>query len=204
MKIWAIMKVMRKRWLRKWGPSLVKQWRSCSVSLLHSDKIPEWALANRCSNRLLYTVFANKYWKVWYIGTGLFLFQYKRIILITLTSDIMYRYVFRFAVMTITILTANLLTTAIGNYLVIYKNHYRPAVFTLLGMAVTVVILYPLFVKLEGWVKVISVKAINSGRSLAGKYLGLVLTFLAAFLLLFNFYARMWYHIDLFQILRFH
>lgn len=116
----------------------------------------------------------------------------------------MYRYVFRFAVMTITILTANLLTTAIGNYLVIYKNHYRPAVFTLLGMAVTVVILYPLFVKLEGWVKVISVKAINSGRSLAGKYLGLVLTFLAAFLLLFNFYARMWYHIDLFQILRFH
>ena len=108
----------------------------------------------------------------------------------------MYRYFFRFAVMSLTILTVNLITNALTNYMVSYKNHYRPVVFTLLGMAVTVVILYPLFIKLESWVRDISVKAVRSGKSFAGKYLGLLFTFLAALVVLFYFYAKMWYHID--------
>ena len=108
----------------------------------------------------------------------------------------MYRYFFRFAVMSLTILTVNLITNALTNYMVSYKNHYRPVVFTLLGMAITVVILYPLFIKLESWVKDISVKAVRSGKSVAGKYLGLLFTFLAALMVLFYFYAKMWYHID--------
>lgn len=108
----------------------------------------------------------------------------------------MYRYSFRFAVMSITILTVNLITNALTNYLISYKNHYKPVVFTLLGMAITVVILYPLFIKLECWVKDISVKAVRSGKSIAGNYLGLLFTFLAALTVLFYFYEKMWYHID--------
>jgi hypothetical protein len=108
----------------------------------------------------------------------------------------MYRYFFRFVVMTLTILTVNLITNAITNYMVSYKNHYKPVAFTLLGMAITVLILYPVFIKLESWVKDISVKAIKSGKSVAGKYLGLLFIFLAALMLLFYFYAKMWYHID--------
>jgi uncharacterized membrane protein len=98
--------------------------------------------------------------------------------------------------MTLTILTVNLITNALTNYMVSYKNHYRPVVFTFLGMAITVVILYPLFIKLESWVKDVSVKAVRSGKSVAGKYLGLLFTFLAALMVLFYFYAKMWYHID--------
>lgn len=113
----------------------------------------------------------------------------------------MYRYIFRFVVMTLTILTVNLINNAISNYIVSYKNHYKPIVFTLLGMAVIVVILYPLFLKLESWVKDISVKAIKSGRSVAGKYFGLLFIFLTALLILFYFYAKMWYHIDFFKVL---
>ncbi len=113
----------------------------------------------------------------------------------------MYRHLFRFVVMTVTILTINLLNNAISKYIVSYKNHYKPIVFTLLGMAVTVVILYPLFIKLESWIKDISVKAIKSGRSVAGKYFGLLFIFLTALLILFYFYAKMWYHIDFFQFL---
>lgn len=113
----------------------------------------------------------------------------------------MYRHLFRFVVMTVTILTINLINNAISKYIVSYKNHYKPIVFTLLGMAVTVVILYPLFIKLESWIKDISVKAIKSGRSVAGKYFGLLFTFLTALLILFYFYAKMWYHIDFFQVL---
>lgn len=113
----------------------------------------------------------------------------------------MYRYFFRFVVMTLTILTVNLITNAITGYMVSYKTHYKPVAFTYLGMAVTVVILYPLFFKLEGWVKDISVTAVKSGKSVAGKYLGLLLTFLVAVLVLSYFYARMWYHINLFHVL---
>jgi len=103
--------------------------------------------------------------------------------------------------MTLTILTANLVTNAVSNYMVSYKNHYKPMVFTLIGMAVTVVVFYPLFIKLEVWVKDISLKVIRSGNSLAGKYIGLFFSFLVGLLALFYFYVKMWYHIDLVQIL---
>jgi hypothetical protein len=112
----------------------------------------------------------------------------------------MYRYSFRFVVMTLTILTVNLITNAITNYMISYKNHYKPVTFTFFGMAITVIILYPFFIKLEDWVKAISVKAIKSGKSAGGKFFGLLLTFLAALLVLFYFYAKLWYHIDFLKI----
>jgi len=113
----------------------------------------------------------------------------------------MYRFFFRFVVTTLTILTANLLTNAISDYMVSYKNHYKPLTFTLIGMAIIVAVFYPLFMKMERWVKGISVKVVKSGNSLAGKYLGLSLTFLGGLLILFYFYAKMWYHINFLQVL---
>jgi len=113
----------------------------------------------------------------------------------------MYRYSFRFVVMSITILTANLLTNALGNYLVTFKNHVRPLTFTIMSMAIIVVIFYPLFAKLEEWVKSLSMKVVKKGKSMAGKYFGLIFSFIACLLVLSYFYAKMWYHIDLFNIL---
>jgi hypothetical protein len=68
-------------------------------------------------------------------------------------------------------------------------------------MIIIVVVFYPLFMKLEGWIEEISVRMVKSGRSLAGKYLGLSLTFLGGILALFYFYAKMWYHIDFLRVL---
>ncbi len=113
----------------------------------------------------------------------------------------MYRYFFRFVVITLTILTVNLITNAITGYMVSYKNQYKPVEFTFLGMAITVVILYPLFIKLESWVKFISVQAIKSGKSVAGKFFGLLFTFMIALLILAYFYAKVWYHVNLFRVL---
>jgi hypothetical protein len=113
----------------------------------------------------------------------------------------MYKFFFRFVVATITILTANLLTNALSAYLVSYKNHFRPVVFTFLGMGIIIVIFYPLFMKMEDLLKYLSVKLVKSGKSAAGKYLGLFLTFLVALLILFYFYAKMWYHIDFLKVL---
>ena len=108
----------------------------------------------------------------------------------------MYRYFFRFVVTTLTILTANLLTTAISNYMISYRNHVKPLTFTLLAMGIIVVVFYPLFTKMEEWVKSLSLRMIKSGKSLAGRYMGLALVFLAALMVLCYFYAKMWYHID--------
>lgn len=113
----------------------------------------------------------------------------------------MYRFVFRFVVITLTILTANLLTTALSDYMVTYRNHMKPITFTFLGMLIIVVVFYPLFTRLEEWVKKLSVRVIKSGRSLAGKYLGLFLAFLTAISVLFYFYAKMWYNIDFIQVI---
>jgi uncharacterized membrane protein len=113
----------------------------------------------------------------------------------------MYRYIFRFIVTILTILTANLLTNAISNLLVSYKSNFKPLTFTMIGMAIIVLVFYPLFIKLEGWITNVSIKAIKSGNSLAGKYFGLLLVFTAGMTVLFYFYAKTWYHIDIFRIL---
>jgi hypothetical protein len=113
----------------------------------------------------------------------------------------MYRFFFRFTVTTLTILTANLLTTAISDYMVSFKNATKPLAFTFIGMLIIVVVFYPLFMKLEKWVERISMSMVKSGRSLAGKYLGLSLTLAGGILVLFYFYARMWYHVDFLRIL---
>jgi hypothetical protein len=113
----------------------------------------------------------------------------------------MYRYLFRFAVMSVTILTANLITNSISNYLVTFRSQVKPLTFTLLGMGVTVIIFYPLFSKLEEWVKDLSVKVIRTGKSFAGKYLGLITVFALSIFVLSFFYAKMWYHINLFRVL---
>jgi hypothetical protein len=113
----------------------------------------------------------------------------------------MYKYLFRFVVTSLTILTANLLTNAISEYMITYKNHFRPFTFTLIAMAVILIVFYPLFMKMDDWLKAISVKLIQSGSSVAGKYLGLTMAFLGGIMVLFYFYARIWYHIDFFKVL---
>jgi hypothetical protein len=113
----------------------------------------------------------------------------------------MYRYFFRFVVTTLTILTANLLTTAISDYMISYRNHLKPVTFTLIAMGIIVVIFYPLFTKMEDWVKTLSLRVIKSGKSVAGKYMGLTLAFLAGVSILCYFYAKQWYHIDLAKVL---
>jgi hypothetical protein len=68
-------------------------------------------------------------------------------------------------------------------------------------MAVIVLIFYPLFARLEDWTKMVSLKIVRKGKSLAGKYLGLLLAFVACLAVLCYYYTKMWYHIDLFKIL---
>jgi len=113
----------------------------------------------------------------------------------------MYSRVFKFVVATLTILTANLLTSYISNVLVSYKSDIKPLRFTLVAMGVIVVIFYPLFMKLEDWLSMLSKKFLRAGHSFAGRYIGLFLMFTVGMLILMYIYAKMWYSIDIVKMI---
>jgi hypothetical protein len=113
----------------------------------------------------------------------------------------MYRKLFNFAVTTLTLLTANLLTTFITDKLISYKWEAKPLRFTLISMAIITLVFYPLFIKLQDWLNRFSRRFIKAGHGLAGKYLGLLLMFAAGMLVLTYFYAKMWYNINIFNLM---
>jgi hypothetical protein len=113
----------------------------------------------------------------------------------------MYSKLFKFVVTTLTILTANLLTTHISDFLIGYKSHLKPVTFTLLAMGIICIVFYPLFTKLEDWLNQMSVKVVKKGKTIGGKYIGLLVIFLLCLAVLTYFYAKLWYHIDLLKIL---
>jgi hypothetical protein len=113
----------------------------------------------------------------------------------------MYQSIFKFVVTTLTILTANLLTTFLTNMLIIHKWYTKPIRFTLIAMLIITVIFYPLFARLEVWLNNLSRRFLKAGKTLAGRYLGLILMFLAGLLILTYFYADMWYSINIFKMI---
>jgi phosphotransferase system glucose/maltose/N-acetylglucosamine-specific IIC component len=115
----------------------------------------------------------------------------------------MYRRLFKFAVTTITILTVNLITSKISDYLIFYKykTHIKTVTFTLLVMGIVVLIFYPLFTMMKDWLNSLSAYIIKSGKSIAGKYLGLLLMFLICLAILLYLYAKMWYNVDIIKII---
>ena len=113
----------------------------------------------------------------------------------------MYSKLFKLVIAAITILTINLLTTYLINYMINYKTHYNPLTYTLIEMGIMVLIFYPLFTKMEDWLNVLSAKIARKGRSFAGKYLGLLLTFVVCISVLLCLYAKLWYKLDVVKLL---
>lgn len=113
----------------------------------------------------------------------------------------MYRSLFKFVVTTLTILTAELVASYFSLFLVSYKYEFKPLRFTFLAMGIITVVFYPLFMKLEEWLNRVSKKFVKAGHSFAGKYIGLLLMFVVGIFILLYFYAKLWYNINIFQML---
>ena len=109
----------------------------------------------------------------------------------------MSRYIFRFAVTTLTILTVELLVTWITGYLVSFRSRFDPYTFTLISMGIITIVFYPLFAKMHEWINALSKKIIKSGKSVGGKFFGILFAFLVCFGILFYFYLKMWYGIEI-------
>jgi hypothetical protein len=118
-------------------------------------------------------------------------------------NEIMYSRLFKFAVTTITILTVNLITSKISDYMISYKfkTHIKPLTFTLMAMGIITLVFYPLFTHMQGWLNTLSLKIIKSGRSFGGKYLGLLMMYVVCLVILLYFYAKMWYNLDMIRII---
>lgn len=111
----------------------------------------------------------------------------------------MKKYLVKLVVFTISILTANLIGDYISDFLTSYKNHYKPLTFTLIAMAVIVIIFYPLFEFLDKWINTFSKKVVQKGKSFAGQYLGLFFVFFISICILTYFYVIHWYGINIFN-----
>ncbi len=111
----------------------------------------------------------------------------------------MYKHLFKFAVLSLTILTAELVANVITDYLVTFKWTFKPIYFTLLSMAIILIVFYPLLTKFEKWLNKFTKRFIKAGHSYFGKYLGLFFMYFLAIIILTYFYAQMWYDIDLFD-----
>jgi len=97
-----------------------------------------------------------------------------------------------FFVLVLSVLTVPLVTDAITSYLMKYKGMAHPLKFTLLGMGITVLILYPSFKYLDRLITRFTAKVLLKGKGFAG----IVFMFCICFGVLFWFYVRKWFGID--------
>lgn len=112
----------------------------------------------------------------------------------------------KWMVLSLSLLTAYLITTYIDDLMLSYQNELSPVWFTWVGMIVIVAIFFPLFAYIDTWTDKFTRSLMRSGKSLFGKKLGVVIVFLVAVLLLYFLFGKMWFNrnvfIDFFSIFR--
>ncbi|GEM_PF-831486 len=108
-----------------------------------------------------------------------------------------FRHLFKAFVLILTILSVNLLTAYLDNYLSDYRGQLDALTFTLLGMGVVVLLFYPLFAWMDQGVDRIAREFLALGKRLIGRKLGMMLAFLAGFYGLFYLYGELWFKTNL-------
>lgn len=101
----------------------------------------------------------------------------------------------------ISILTVNLITDRITNYLLEHKHITHPAKATMIGMFLTVAVLYPAFMWIDDWGEKITKNFFKAGKNAAGKTIGVLITFSITLGILFLFYLHLWFGLYLWDLL---
>lgn len=112
-----------------------------------------------------------------------------------------YRKVVNTLVLLISILFVNLLTSLISDLGFKYLKNMDSAKATLIGMGATVFILYPAYSYIDKWSEKLTKKVFNAGKNAAGKFIGLLLVFIAAICLLFIAYLKVWFNVWYWDVL---
>lgn len=108
-----------------------------------------------------------------------------------------FRTIFKFMVLVLSILLANLIAIWIDKYLLTFRYTQKPYIFTWIGMLVVVAIYYPLFAHIDKWSTKFSERVIRSGSKFAGRKAGSILAFLAILLIIYMLYGYEWYNTNI-------
>lgn len=100
-------------------------------------------------------------------------------------------------VLMISVLTVNLLTGYITNYIIHYKLDLNPFKYTAIAMLVLVFILVPAYSYLGSQVELLAARILVKGSSSFGKILGLFFAFGLIFSILYAIYLCQLFHINL-------
>ncbi len=100
-------------------------------------------------------------------------------------------------VLMISVLTLNLLTGFITNYIVHYKIDLNPFKFTAIAMLTLVFILIPAYRYMSSRVEILVARLLISGSNSFGKTIGLLFSFAIIFSVLFAIYLHQWFNINL-------
>jgi hypothetical protein len=109
-----------------------------------------------------------------------------------------FKNIFKFMVLVISILLANLIAEKFDHFLLSYRFSQKPYIFTWVGMLVVVAIYYPLFSHIDKWATVLSEKVIRSGTKFGGRRTGSILVFLLLLFTLYIFYGYEWFNRNIF------
>jgi hypothetical protein len=100
----------------------------------------------------------------------------------------------------VSILTVNLVTDRITNYLLEHKHVTHPAKATAIGMFLTVAVLYPAFMWIGDFGEKVTKNFFKAGKNAAGKTIGVLVTFSVAVGILFLFYLHLWFGLYLWDL----
>ena len=114
----------------------------------------------------------------------------------------MYKKIFNVMVLMISVLTVNLLTGYITDYIVHYKLDLNPFKYTAIAMLVLVFILVPAYSYLGGQVELLVARVLVKGSNRFGKIMGLLFSFALIFSALYAIYLHQLFHISLPAYLR--
>lgn len=77
----------------------------------------------------------------------------------------------------------------------------HPLKATLIGMILTVFILYPAFNKFGAMSDILTARIFRAGKNAAGKFFGIIWAFAVAFSILFFCYLYLWFHVGFFDFI---
>ncbi len=115
-------------------------------------------------------------------------------------SQKLFKTLTRLIVFILTLLTAQLLSALAGDYLATFKHRFTPLSYTLLAMAVAVIIFYPAFQILNQIIEAITKVLIKNGKDLAGPFIGLLIAAFFMFFVLTLAYLDYWFGINVIKI----
>ena len=102
-------------------------------------------------------------------------------------------------VLMISVLTVNLLTDYITDYIIHYKVDLNPFKYTAIAMLMLVFILVPAYSYLSSRIELLVARVLVKGSSSFGKIVGLLFSFALIFSALYAIYLHKLFHINIIQ-----